>query len=773
MDQVIDSVNNFGGLAFVRGFSEGMSHTESTAWVRGDCYPRHVVVVTRSPLFGNSMAALVDQWRGRAYLSIGLIFPEDRTPCYPQNGEYPQLTGKLWGWRSKSGEIYTKTFNSSGNKDLSRQVPIAKHDCTIAAGVELRISHNVKRKTIHFSINGRKQFVSTCNEELNICYGFVRLSCEDNDSEIQVTLAPTIYDEAPEELEVGSVETAPTNILRDFLISVGRKTHENFSWLLPGHAKCKVKQDLLAENQRLRPYKMNSECPGICLLINNLKDSARDENLLTELFSSLAFNVEVKRRLSMMEINEVAQEFAKRDHSGYDSFVFILLSQCGPGEPIVGVDGREVILKQVMSEFRPCRSASLKNKPKLFFVLKFVDFRTQSKKRRNGGTEFCTDVNIALPNSCNTSLQEVCPEEADFLLACATSPIFKGKKIKQAKLSFTEIMVNAVRGYHQTYHLLEMLTLLNHWTKKLREKSGQLNVMMPYVTHTLRHEVRFDSSQTDRPQVSALSYIPGSSSLSRYDGYDTKYRGYCVIINNLKFQENEEGYRKGAEQDDKRLENLFKSLRFRVIMKRNLEKNQIERVAQEYGGRNHDKFAAFFLIVMSHGDDRDCILGVDNRTTSVKALMREFQAERCPSLKGKPKILIIQTCRGSRQCDVERFDDFVGSINAELDLADNCVGPFSMDSSLSKSVFPTEADFLLAFATVPGYAAFRSEESGAFFIQELVEVIEKYHGSHHLLDMLTEVTRRVIDHPKREINSAAYRVQVPAPTHTLTKLLFL
>ena len=157
-----------------------------------------------------------------------------------------------------------------------------------------------------------------------------------------------------------------------------------------------------------------------------------------------------------------------------------------------------------------------------------------------------------------------------------------------------------------------------------------------------------------------------------------------------------------------------------MIIKRNLEKNQIERVAQEYGGRNHDKFAAFFLIVMSHGDDRDCILGVDNRTTSVKALMREFQAERCPSLKGKPKILIIQTCRGSRQCDVERFDDFVQSINAdptELDLADSCVGPFSLDSSLSKSVFPPEADFLLAFATVPGYVAFRSEESGAFFIQ--------------------------------------------------------
>ena len=148
----------------------------------------------------------------------------------------------------------------------------------------------------------------------------------------------------------------------------------------------------------------------------------------------------------------------------------------------------------------------------------------------------------------------------------------------------------------------------------------------------------------------------------------------------------------------------------------------MEGVAQDYGGRNHDKFAAFVLIVMSHGDDRDCILGVDNRMTNVRALMREFQAGRCPSLKGKPKTLIIQTCRGSLQSNVERFDDFVESINAdstEFDLADNCVGSFSLDSSLSKSVFPPEADFLLAFATVPGYVAFRSRKSGAFFIQVL------------------------------------------------------
>ncbi|XP_074622862.1 uncharacterized protein LOC141881089 isoform X3 [Acropora palmata] len=766
MDQAVtDSVNNVGSLAFVRGFSQGFSHTESTAWVRGDCFPSYVEVVTKFPVSGNSMVAFVNQWRGRASLSIGLIFPEDRTRCYPKNGECPQVRGQLWGWTSKSQQIYSKKYDSSCEKGNCPQNPIKYHDCKITAGVT--ISCYVKEKQVHFSIDGNEQFVSTCDKQkLDFCYGFIRLKCDDNDSEVRVTLFPASNHEA--------------------VLKAQRKR----------------------ENQQLSSYRMDR--PGICLLINNVKDSAREENLLTELFSSLAFNVEVKRRLSMMEINEVAQEFAKRDHSGYDSFVFILLSQCGPGEPIVGVDGREVILKQVMSEFRPCRSSSLENKPKLFFVLKLVDFRTQSTDRRNVGTEFCTDITTELPNSCNTSIQEVCPEEADFLLACATSPIVKGKKIKQPQHSFIEMMVNAVSRYHQTYDLLEMLTLLNHWTGNLHKENGQSYVMVPYVSHTLRHKVCFgksshavlstthdevvvegctpfpplvsrqttefqDSVRTHEPQISTQSSIPGLPSLSSYDEHKTECPGYCVIINNRQFQRNEVAYREGSEQDVERLRKLFESLRFEVIIKRDLKRDQIEGVAQEYGDKKHDKFVAFVLIIMSHGDVKDCILGVDNKPVSVRELMREFQAERCPSLKGKPKILIIQTCRGSRQCDVES-GDFVQSINAdptEFDLPDNCVGPFSLDSSLSKSVFPPETDFLLAFATVPGYVSFRSPTSGTLFIQELVEVIEKYHGSHHLLDMLTEVTRRVIDHQNRAFDPDKYRVQVPAPTHTLTKLLYL
>ena len=98
-------------------------------------------------------------------------------------------------WRSKSEQIYSKPYdsNSQGN---SPQKVIEKHECKITAGVILRIYCYVKEEKLYFSINGKEHFVSTCGKkELNSCYGFMRLSCEDDDSEIQVSLFPEINDE--------------------------------------------------------------------------------------------------------------------------------------------------------------------------------------------------------------------------------------------------------------------------------------------------------------------------------------------------------------------------------------------------------------------------------------------------------------------------------------------------------------------------------------------------------------------------------------------------
>nr|XP_058953793.1 caspase-7-like [Pocillopora verrucosa] len=250
-------------------------------------------------------------------------------------------------------------------------------------------------------------------------------------------------------------------------------------------------------------------------------------------------------------------------------------------------------------------------------------------------------------------------------------------------------------------------------------------------------------------------------------------RGLCVIVNNVNFQ-NRDLNRPGAVEDERSLQLLFRTLFFEVIIRRDLTSHELEKVAQKFGAANHKAYNAFVFIVMSHGGDRDCILGVDGRETTVKNLMCEFRENKCPSLKHKPKAFIIQTCRGCRDNADNSTSSPVNDINLQQKVATTsqaqissqpCDTAFVTDCTLPRSVFPPEADFVLAFATAPGYVSYRDPDNGTWFIQALVEVISKYHHHHHFLEILTEVTRLVVE----RVNS----VQVPAPMDTLTKFLYL
>ena len=221
-----------------------------------------------------------------------------------------------------------------------------------------------------------------------------------------------------------------------------------------------------------------------------------------------------------------------------------------------------------------------------------------------------------------------------------------------------------------------------------------------------------------------MTQAPQFTDVARRNSYELEKRprGYCVIINNVKFW-NRADDRHGAEEDERSLRKIFHDVYFTVIVERDLTKHQMENVAVKYGAHtDHSTFNAFVMIVMSHGGDGDCIQGVDGRETSVKNLMVEFQEPRCPSLKKKPKVFIIQTCRGSqdRVCRKPRpqaRDVLSQTVETTSTEDDELCDSFSPDSTLPRSVFPREFDFVLAFATVPGYVSYRSPTDGTFFIQ--------------------------------------------------------
>jgi hypothetical protein len=52
---------------------------------------------------------------------------------------------------------------------------------------------------------------------------------------------------------------------------------------------------------------------------------------------------------------------------------------------------------------------------------------------------------------------------------------------------------------------------------------------------------------------------------------------------------------------------------------------------------------------MTHGENGE-VYGIDDELVPIDTLVQLFEGENCPALKNKPKVFIIQACRGSKFC---------------------------------------------------------------------------------------------------------------------------
>ena len=188
-------------------------------------------------------------------------------------------------------------------------------------------------------------------------------------------------------------------------------------------------------------YELNQLPKGICLIINNASNlNLAEEVQLSDLFCSLAFDVQIRQNLTMIEINRVAQELAAKGHSNYGVFVFFVISLGSHDHEISGVDGRKASVEQVMSEFTSRNCPSLQNKPKLFFVQRFTMSPSNKPEESHDSSLFlpyCDDGGESLFSPKNSAGGDVCPEEADFLLTCACSQINEAQQVPES--SFIQV----------------------------------------------------------------------------------------------------------------------------------------------------------------------------------------------------------------------------------------------------------------------------------------------------------------------------------------------
>jgi len=82
---------------------------------------------------------------------------------------------------------------------------------------------------------------------------------------------------------------------------------------------------------------------------------------------------------------------------------------------------------------------------------------------------------------------------------------------------------------------------------------------------------------------------------------------------------------------------------------------------------------------------------------------------------------------------------------------------------------PTMSDYLVAYATIPDRPAFRNDLRGSYFILELDEVFRKLAEKEQLIDILTEVNRKMA---KRTFDGGQYKQQ-PHFVSALRKKLYL
>ncbi|XP_030065374.1 caspase-14 isoform X2 [Microcaecilia unicolor] len=212
--------------------------------------------------------------------------------------------------------------------------------------------------------------------------------------------------------------------------------------------------------------------------------------------------------------------------------------------------------------------------------------------------------------------------------------------------------------------------------------------------------------------------------------------------------------RAGAEADIFALNQLFFRLGFVNRIVRDPTGEGFKRELLAFRGWVESRgscISCCFVVLMAHGRP-GILIGSDGTTVNLEQLFQAMDNQNCPALQGKPKIFLIQACRG------EQEDPGIMYTTDAL-------------SHLSK-VLPTHTDSLFIYSSQEGYVSYRSETEGSILIQRLVTVFLKGFCEFHILELLTKVIREVsdINIPTR---NQQQRKSTPLVQYTLRKLLYL
>ncbi|ROI15114.1 Caspase-6 [Anabarilius grahami] len=243
-----------------------------------------------------------------------------------------------------------------------------------------------------------------------------------------------------------------------------------------------------------------------------------------------------------------------------------------------------------------------------------------------------------------------------------------------------------------------------------------------------------------------------------------KKRGMALIFNHENFYWHLRlNSRSGTNADRDNLVRRFKELDFEVRAYDDYKRDQVLEQIKEAAAANHADADCFVCIFLSHGENGH-IYAYDEKI-EIQEITDLFKGDMCRSLVGKPKIFILQACRG------DKHDEPV----IPMDVVDSqAVNDVVVDAGVLYTL-PAGADFLMCYSVAEGYYSHRETVNGSWYIQDLCEILRRYGSSLEFTEILTLVNRKV---SLRSVGncrdrSAIGKKQVPCFASMLTKKLFL
>ncbi|NXL66691.1 CASP1 protein, partial [Chordeiles acutipennis] len=212
----------------------------------------------------------------------------------------------------------------------------------------------------------------------------------------------------------------------------------------------------------------------------------------------------------------------------------------------------------------------------------------------------------------------------------------------------------------------------------------------------------------------------------------------ALLICNIEFEHLSR--RDGAEVDVEGMTKLLEGLGYVVDVHRDLTSQEMAVVMKDFANRKeHCTSDSTFLVFMSHGV-RAGLCGTKSRgeTTDILSLdtiYEKFNNKRCHALLGKPKVVIIQSCRGDKVGSVMVSDSDHPAVPAPS-WAHTIPAALEDDAIFEVHL---ESDFATLHSSTPDTVSWRSPVTGSLFIQRLIEQFRHHACNSHLRELFRKV----------------------------------